>query len=160
MPESRPDNPGVIAPPPLIALGFIGLGLAADWVFPAPFVSPLLASPTHYWIGGFLFALGVAVVLLAIGQFAKAGTSFRTERPSTALLADGLYRYSRNPIYIALSAAYLGVAIATDSLWVLGFIIPFLALIRQGVIAREERYLEAKFGDSYRDYTSRVRRWL
>ena len=158
--SEHPDNPGVIAKPPLIALACIGLGLAADWALPVPVLPSILSAPARLGIGAVLFASGIVILALAVGRFAKAGTSFRTEKPSTALVTDGLYRYSRNPIYIGLTTAYIGVGIAANSLWVLGLAVLFLALIRYGVIAREERYLEAKFGEAYRIYRIRVRRWL
>ena len=72
----------------------------------------------------------------------------------------GPYSISRNPIYIALSLIHLGIGVLSDSLWVVGLIVPALLTIRYGVIAREERYLDAKFGDDYRRYKASVRRWL
>ena len=77
-----------------------------------------------------------------------------------ALVAEGPFRFSRNPIYVALTLIYCGIGVAADSGWVLGLAVPLLAVMRYGVIAPEERYLEAKFGDAYRDYKGRVRRWL
>ena len=107
-----------------------------------------------------LFALGVFGASVAIRQFARAGTSYRTRDPATALVSCGLYRRSRNPIYIALLVAYAGIGVAADSPAVLVLAIPAIAVVRIGVIAREERYLEAKFGAQYRRYQSAVRRWL
>ncbi len=80
--------------------------------------------------------------------------------PSTTLVTNGLYSYSRNPIYISLTLIYLGLAIAADSLWSVIFLVPILILIRHGVIARAERYLERKFDGAYDDYRNRVRRWI
>ena len=80
--------------------------------------------------------------------------------PSTTVVTTGLYRLSRNPIYLGLAALYLGLAFAANSGWAVILLLPILAVMRYGVIAREERYLEAKFGDDYRAYKARVRRWL
>jgi protein-S-isoprenylcysteine O-methyltransferase Ste14 len=80
--------------------------------------------------------------------------------PTKALVTDGLYAYSRNPIYIALTLIYLGLTIAANSVWSIVFLVPILVIIRYGVIAREERYLERKFGDAYAEYRKRVRRWI
>jgi protein-S-isoprenylcysteine O-methyltransferase Ste14 len=91
---------------------------------------------------------------------ARAGTSFRTERPTTAIVTAGPFRYSRNPIYVALTLLYLGIGMVLNALWVLLLIVPVIAVMQRGVIAREERYLERKFGDEYRRYQVRVRRWL
>ena len=84
----------------------------------------------------------------------------RTPLPTTALVTKGLYSYSRNPIYVALTLIYLGLAIGAGSVWSVIFLVPTLALIRYGVIAREERYLERKFDGAYIDYRNRVRRWI
>jgi protein-S-isoprenylcysteine O-methyltransferase Ste14 len=96
----------------------------------------------------------------AFARFIRAGTNIPTNRPTTALVTAGPYRFSRNPIYIALTLLYLGIALAVDSAWIAGLIVPVLIAIRYGVIAREESFLEQKFGAAYRDYKARVRRWL
>ncbi len=150
------DRPGVIARPPLIYLAFLAAGLGLGYAWPAPFV----AEAARYPLGGALCALGVALAGLAFLHFRRAGTDVRTEKPSTALVTEGPYRYSRNPIYVALTLIYCGIGVAADSGWVLGLVVPLLAVMRYGVIAAEERYLEAKFGDPYRHYKGRVRRWL
>ena len=87
-------------------------------------------------------------------------TSFKTDEPSTALITGGPYRYTRNPIYLALSLLYAGIGIAADSPWVLVLLAPLLVVIHYGVIIREERYLERKFADAYRRYKATTRRWL
>jgi len=155
MPESQ-QIAGVLAPPPLIYLAGILLGLGLDWLWPAPFAP----GWARFTLGPLLFLLGLALVLTVVRHFRRAGTSIRTEKPTTALVTDGPFRYSRNPAYVALTLAYLAITLAVDSLWVLVLLLPVLAVMRWGVIAREERYLEAKFGDGYRDYKARVRRWL
>jgi len=76
------------------------------------------------------------------------------------MVTDGLYGLSRNPIYVALTGIALGIGIAADNAWVLSMLVPTLAIMRTGVIAREERYLEGKFGAAYRQYKAAVRRWL
>jgi protein-S-isoprenylcysteine O-methyltransferase Ste14 len=81
-------------------------------------------------------------------------------KPTTALVTEGPFRYSRNPIYLALTLLYVGVALLINALWILLLIVPVLLVIRYGVIAREEAYLTRKFGDTYRQYTARVQRWL
>lgn len=150
------QSAGVVAPPPLIHLAGILIGAGLDWLWPAPFAP----GWARLYLGPIMFLVGLAVVVTVVARFRRAGTSIRTEKPSTALVTDGLFRYSRNPVYVALSLAYLGIALAVDSLWVLALWLPVLAVMRWGVIAREERYLEAKFGQAYRDYKARVRRWL
>lgn len=150
------DRPRVIARPPLIYLAFLAAGLGLGYGWPAPFV----ADAARYPLSGTLCALGVALAVFAFRRFRRAGTNVQTWKASTALVAEGPFRFSRNPIYVALTLIYCGIGVAADSGWVLGLAVPLLAVMRYGVIAPEERYLEAKFGDAYRDYKGRVRRWL
>ncbi len=150
------DKPGVIAPPPLIFLGFLLVGWGLDRIWPAAF----LPAPAQYILGGALFVLGVALAVVCISGFHRAGTEYQTHKPASALITGGPYRISRNPIYIALSLAHLGIAVAADSAWMVAMLVPALGVVRYGVVAPEERYLEAKFGDDYRRYLAAVRRWL
>ena len=80
--------------------------------------------------------------------------------PTTTIVDAGPYRFTRNPIYLGMIVGLIGLAIAFDSLWLLVALMPFALVIRYGVVAREEAYLERKFGDVYRRFRSRVRRWL
>ena len=150
------DNAGVIARPPLIYLAALLLGVALDAVWPAP----LLADATQYWVGGAVMLISLALVIPCFALFRRAGTSVPTETPTTALVDRGPYRFSRNPIYLALSLLYAGIAITADNVWMLGLLVPVLAIMTYGVIKREEAYLERKFGEEYRRYKSSVRRWL
>jgi protein-S-isoprenylcysteine O-methyltransferase Ste14 len=83
-----------------------------------------------------------------------------TNLPTTTIVDTGPYRFTRNPIYLGMVLGLIGLAIALNSLWLLLTLVPFAVVIRYGVIAREEAYLERKFGDVYRRYRARVRRWL
>lgn len=104
--------------------------------------------------------LGFAGLGQAMWQFRRAGTNVETYRPSTTVVRDGLYRFSRNPIYLSLGLDDAGIGIAAASFWVLALLIPLFLIIRYGVIAREERYLEQKFGAEYFAYKQSTRRWL
>jgi len=150
------DTAGVILHPPFLFLGGIAAGLLLDRLWPAA----MLPGGLQYGLAGALILLGVGLFAPAALRFRRAGTNIPTNRPTTALVTDGPYRYSRNPIYVALVLAYTGIAIAIDSAWVLGLVAPILVVLRYGVIAREERYLERKFGAAYVAYKSGVRRWL
>ena len=99
-------------------------------------------------------------LILALGRFRRAGTAVEPWRTSTALVTNGVYRFTRNPMYLAMALLYLGAALAADSVLALVLLPPLLVLVRVGVISREERYLERRFGDEYRRYRSSVRRWL
>lgn len=150
------DAPDVITHPPFLYLGALAAGLVLDWAWPAPF----LPAALQYALGAALIALAAALAGWAFACFIRAGTNIPTSRPTTALVTEGPYRYSRNPIYVGLTLLYLGLAVVIDSAWIVALIVPVFLAIRYGVIAREERYLEGKFGDAYRAYTARVRRWL
>lgn len=156
MADKRNDTPGVIAPPPLIYGGFLLAGFGLDRLWPAGLGSGAAGD----WAGGALILVGLAIVIACALRFRKAGTAIEPYRTTTALVTSGLYRYSRNPIYVALTDIYLGLALIDDNAWILALVIPVLAVMSRGVIAREERYLEGKFGEEYRDYKARVRRWL
>ena len=150
------DTPGVVAPPPLIYLGFLLLGVALDYAWPIA----VIPDGLQYAAGAALMVASGVIAITAIRQFRAAGTSFHPHKPDTALITGGLFRVSRNPLYIGLSLLYAGIGTAADNLWVLALLVPTLAVIRYGVIAREERYLEARFGEDYLRYKASVRRWL
>lgn len=150
------DRPNVVALPPLIYLGFLVLGILADFVWPTSIAS----LPVRLVVGGLLFAVGLVLAASAVRRFARAGTAVEVYRPATALVSEGPYRFSRNPIYLGMTLGYAGLAVIANSLWALALLLPVLAVIRYGVIAREEEYLERKFGENYRRYKSAVRRWV
>jgi protein-S-isoprenylcysteine O-methyltransferase Ste14 len=160
MQSDQIDNPGVIARPPRIYLGFLIAGIILDRLWPAVSAAQPFGGSGRFFVAAALIVIGAAIMTLAMGRFRAAGTNAPTPMPSTALVTNGLYSFSRNPIYIALTTIYLGLAIAADSVWSVIFLVPILLLIRYGVIAREEHYLEAKFNGAYVDYRNRVRRWI
>ena len=96
----------------------------------------------------------------SLREFSQAGTSVQSVRPTTRIVSTGPYRFSRNPIYLAFTMLHLGVAVWVNSGWLLGTLVVSLAVMSFGVIAREERYLERRFGDAYTNYKAAVRRWL
>lgn len=150
------DRVGVIAPPPLIYAVVFALGYALDRSYPVS----LRPDASAGWLGWAIFAAGLCVLALGAAYLHRAGTPVSPYRPSTTLVTAGPYRYSRNPLYIALTLAYLGAAVVVNTVWPV-MLLPGLLLVMQwGVISREERYLERRFGDEYRRYRARVRRWL
>lgn len=159
MSQAQPkDHPGVIAPPPFIFIGF----LLAGWGLGDRLALPELAMDDG-WRKGLavgLIVAGLALEAWAGGLFKKAGTNVVPWSPSTALVIEGPYRFSRNPMYVGFALVYLGLALGLNSLLALILLIPCLILMTWGVIAREERYLQARFGQAYGDYRARVRRWL
>lgn len=154
--KSEKDSPGVIAPPPLIFLSGLLIGGFFAWNYPAPILPNVLART----LGIVLIIAGLTIILTAIAQMRKAKTNVEPWKPTTAILDSGLYGISRNPIYLAMIFVYLGIAFAFNSFWFLPFLAAAIVIIHYGVILREERYLEAKFGADYLNYKSRVRRWI
>jgi protein-S-isoprenylcysteine O-methyltransferase Ste14 len=150
------DNPGVIIFPPLLAVISTAVGLTAHFL-----------SYDHWPISGWLRAFGGVLVLagVAIVSWGRkvmraAGTNVRPDLPSTTIVADGPFAFTRNPLYLSLLMMFAGTGIALASPAFLLIIIPFFLVLHFGVVLREERYLEAKFGDAYRAYKAHVRRWI
>ena len=119
-----------------------------------------LIEPPFSYLGWLLFFLAIAVTLAVAAQFKRAGTAIKPFEDPSALVTDGLFAYSRNPIYLAMAVGLFGIFVALGSLSPLVMIPPFVYIIQTRFIAVEERMLEAAFGDAYRDYTKRVRRWI
>lgn len=152
------DSVGERFPPPFIYLGALLLGLAAEW-----FVT-FRSFGIDWWLlvatGAPLFVAGAAVMLAAAGQFRRLGTNVRLSQPTTAIATTGPYRWTRNPMYLGMALIYAGLAIGLDGPIAFALLPLVLIAIQTQVIAREERYLETKFGDDYRRYKAEVRRWL
>ena len=152
------DSAGVRFPPPLVFLGLLLLGLAAERLTGR--LSFGLGRTVALAAGAALVVAGLALILAAAGRFRRAGTRPEPWQPSTALVAAGVYRFTRNPMYLGMALVHAGLAFAFDGPLALAALPLALLVIDAQVIAREERYLEAKFGEAYRAYRQRVRRWL
>ena len=150
------DTAGVIAPPPVIYLTSLVIGLVFRALVPTPFLPRGLA----FMLGAIMIAIAVWLSVWGVRVMHRAGTSEKTSLPTTALVTTGPFRYSRNPLYVSLTLGYLGIAVAAQSLWALALLIVVLAVMLRGVIGREERYLERRFGEDYLRYKGRVRRWI
>jgi protein-S-isoprenylcysteine O-methyltransferase Ste14 len=151
------DTAHVIVRPPIAWALAVLVGLTLQWVVSLPFMP---ASVPAGWIGGIVFVLALALFAWAIATMTRAGSNVPTNLPTTTIVETGPYRFTRNPIYLGMFLGLVGLAIAFDNLWLLVMLVPFAVVIRYGVVAREEAYLERKFGDAYRQYRARVRRWV
>ncbi len=156
-PERRPDHSGVIVPPPAIFLLLFLIGAWLDRRVTLPFAVPTALGRV---LGVVLAACGGVLLAWSFRRFWAAGTSVVPVKPTTALVIAGPYRFTRNPIYLGVLALYAAVAFSFRLVWPLLLVPVVIWVVNAYVIAREERYLGAKFGDEYQQYCARVRRWI
>jgi len=151
------DNPGVAARPPLLYGGAFVLVLVFHWFWPMPIFGHAVAL----WPGFVLVVLGVGIAAWGRRTMQAAGTNVNPALPTTTtIVASGPFRFSRNPLYLALTLLYFGLTLAFNTWWGIVVLIPLLIIMHRGVVLREERYLDQKFGETYRQYRSKVRRYL
>lgn len=150
------DVAGVVAPPPLIYLGGLGLGFALEAALPGG----ELPGPVRWIAGAALAAGGLALMGSFLSSFRRARTPAPPWEPTTALVTEGPYRFSRNPGYLGMALLAAGIALLADAPWALLGVAGAAVVIDVGVIRREEPYLERLFGKPYREYRRRVRRWI
>jgi protein-S-isoprenylcysteine O-methyltransferase Ste14 len=158
-PATDSGTAGVIARPPLLFVAALLIGFILDHLLPLPFPVGGI-DLAHQIVGGSLILIGLAFAAAGIRDFLRAGTPVPTNEPTRALVTSGSHGRSRNPIYLGMFLVYAGIGAAAGSPWILILALPLAIAIRYGVVAREEAYLERRFGDAYRDYKARVRRWL
>lgn len=147
---------GIHFPPPFLYVGVLLLGLLLEKLIP---VAPLPRTFSRS-LAAVLLMPAIGLLLWSLGLFLKARTSPLPMRPTTSLVFSGPYRWTRNPMYLAMLLLYIGVALLFDIFWALVLIPLIMLLVVRLVIQREEQYLEARFGDEYRQYRRRVRRWI
>jgi protein-S-isoprenylcysteine O-methyltransferase Ste14 len=150
------DHSGVFVPPPLIYVFFFVIGMFLPRVWSIGILSP----PIGHVVGSVFIVAGIALIAWSAQTFRLAKTSVIPVRPTTAVVTYGPYRFTRNPMYVALSLLYLGAAFWLNLVWPLLLLPVVLLVVDSYVIAREEKYLERKFGGEYLQYKSRVRRWI
>lgn len=153
------DTASVIVRPPLIFLAALLLGGPLNSLLPLPFPVPW-SAPVNWLLAGALIVIGLALAIAGIRNFSGAGTPVPTNEPTRALVTTGIHRRTRNPIYLGMFVLYGGIGVAAHNLWILVLLLPLAIIMRWGVVAREEAYLERRFGDAYRDYKACVRRWI
>jgi protein-S-isoprenylcysteine O-methyltransferase Ste14 len=121
---------------------------------------PIMQRLPALSIGAVLLVLALVLSLSAFAQFWRKHTSVMPQKPTTAIIQSGPFRITRNPLYLSMILLYVGIALVMNTVWPLLLLPLVLLIMHRGVILREERYLEQKFGDEYISYRSRVRRWL
>lgn len=153
------ETAGVIAPAPLIYGGALALGLLLHRLIPLRIMSGCSRS-TRRQLGGLLIVVGIFTAFWTALTMVRHGNNPEPSHPVVSLVVDGPFRFSRNPIYLSMTAGYLGAGLVAGTLWHIVLLPVVLAIMRRGVIEREEAYLGRRFGDEYRAYTAMVRRWL
>ncbi len=150
------DNPGTRVPPPilLIAVIFAGYCLQQLWTLE-------LTNRSGWYVAAWA-PIGVGVIILVAGwvQFFRAKTNVLHNKPASSIIQSGLYRFSRNPIYVSGLLLQLGIGLLMNNLWIVLLVPMSKIVLDRYVIAREESYLERAFGEAYGDYRRSVRRWL
>lgn len=156
--QNELDHVKAVPDPQNLLLVLLVVGLVLGWIFPAPFLPGT---------GRYNYVVGVAtmIIALSIGGSAlmalrRAHTSPNPSRPTMALVESGVFRYSRNPIYLSMFLLYLGIAVFVNVAWLLVLFPVWFLSVNYVVVRREERYLERRFGDVYTRYKARVRRWV
>jgi protein-S-isoprenylcysteine O-methyltransferase Ste14 len=150
------DAPNVRIIPPLVYLAGIVIGFLANAWMPIKVVP----SSVAWTIGGILVFCGAAVTGSAVLRFKDADTTVRPDRAASTLVIAGPYRITRNPMYLGFALAYLGIAIAGQSIWALVLLPVVLIIVQRGAIEPEEAFLQKHFGTDYISYRNRVRRWI
>jgi protein-S-isoprenylcysteine O-methyltransferase Ste14 len=148
----KPPNSGVRIFPPAIQIAAIALGFLLQWALPIRIFGMKIP-------GVLLLAVALGLIVWTAVLMFRAGTTPNPTRPTTALLIDGPFRFTRNPMYLANELIVIGVGLAFNAPWVILMAIPAALLTSRLVIDKEERYLAAKFSAEYLDYKARVRRW-
>ena len=145
-----------LARPPVVYLVSIAVGSLLEFAWPLPFLPHALSTP----LGILLVVAAVMLFIGSVGKFRAAGTPVPGNKPTTAIVQSGPYRFSRNPIYLAFSLLHLGIALWINSLWLIATLVAALGVMACVVIPREEQYLERRFGAEYLTYKKSVRRWI
>ena len=156
MQDVAADRARILAPPPMIYLGVLGLGLLLEWLRP----TRLLRWPLAVAVGSTILIGGVVGLTASIRTVWRAQTPVDPYKATTAIVTDGLFRFSRNPIYVSDTFLYVGLSLALNAGWALALTPVLVWIVHVGVIRREEEYLERKFGNDYLRYKQQVRRWV
>jgi protein-S-isoprenylcysteine O-methyltransferase Ste14 len=158
MDDQQSDSASVRFPPPLVYLAGILLGVAAHrWLWPLRLeIEDAVRIPLALIVA----AVGITLNVVSFGRFRRTGQDVKPWTSTPEIISEGIYRYTRNPMYVGLAFVQLGVSIALGNLWIAALLLPVLYIVYVSAIRPEEAYLERKFGDEYRTYRLSVRRWL
>lgn len=150
------DHAHVVAPPPLLYLGGLIATAVLHWYWPVALLPSALAA----WLAAPVALAGLALNLWGVYAMRRARTAINPYRSTTNIVDSGPFGLSRNPLYLGMNLVFAGIILWLNSLWGVPILVLLLLVMHYGVILREERYLEARFGDEYRGYCARVRRYI
>lgn len=150
------DTPNVFVRPPILYAATFGGVALLQLAWPLPMVN----SNIRFLIAGLLAAVAIAIIVQGRRALAKAGTNVNPALPTTALVTSGPYGISRNPLYVGLTLIFLAMTLCENSWWGVIVLPALVVALHHGIVLREERYLEGKFGDAYRQYRLKVRRYV
>ena len=155
--QEKPDTPGVHIPPPIIVAVFLGLGIWLDRRFHSGFGELVIS---HRTIGIVIIAAAMVIGLWCAVLYRRAKTSILPHTADNTLMDHGPFSFSRNPIYLAMIVMFVGICLYMNAPLALVLLVPSILALRYYVIAKEEAYLERRFGENYLEYKGRVRRWI
>jgi len=158
MKEDIKDRASIPIPPPLIFFACLGMGILMEYLFPFRFISG--AWPLRIIIGCFLFLVSGLTAVSAFMALNKNKTPFNPAKSTKKIVCEGSFRFSRNPLYLALLLLSGVAAVVTGSVWLVLALIILFILLERFAIRPEEKYLTDKFGEEYLNYKASVRRWI
>ena len=160
MNNKQNDHADVIAPPPIIFCIFFFTGVILDFIFQADLFPVNERDPALLIPGYTVIFISLVMVSTSVQNLKKHNTTHKVNEPTSTLVKTGLFKYSRNPIYLSVIILFVGISVILNSIIILILIIPLFFILDRGIIRREEIYLESKFGNEYTEYKKKVRRWI
>jgi protein-S-isoprenylcysteine O-methyltransferase Ste14 len=154
--QTSKDKAGVLIFPPLLYLLVLATGILVSYFFPRRLIDFSIAL----LIGIIISIIGITTLILAANLFRKNKNPVNPSGSTQLIICSGIYKYTRNPMYLSLTCIFIGVSIITNSWFSFVLLLPLLTICQKGIIEREEKYLTQKFGDEYLSYKSKVRRWI
>ena len=152
------DGASVRVPPPLVYLAaLIAAGLVQRYLFP---LSLNLPRGVRFAAAAVVAAIGFGLMAAAVGLFRRTGQDPKPWRSTPEIISTGVYRITRNPMYVGMALLQAGIGIVRANGWIIALVPVVLAVVYATAVRHEEAYLEETFGDAYLSYKSSVRRWI